>query len=143
MIGRQVIEVNKGFTLDELLTFMNENWDTATHNQFRKGRPTPASIEEYILLPATYNYMVAAYPRKAGGLFSRENKVILIVCDTPEGIDTQIISSLPTSNIFFGAGKIGIVMSKEKERKGPAENALQFYTAYMKELLEKAGLCQK
>lgn len=27
MIGRQVIEVNRGLSLDELLQFMNENWD--------------------------------------------------------------------------------------------------------------------
>ena len=139
MIGRQVIEVNRGFSLDELLQFMNENWDTETHCKFIKGRPTAASIEEYILLPATPNYMVIAYPRKAGGLFNKENKVILSVCDTPEGVKTEIIESIPSDNVFFGALKIGIITSKEKERKGPAEKVLQYYTAYMKELLEKAG----
>lgn len=141
MTGRQVIVVNKGFTLDELADFMNKNWDCESHNQFRRGRPTAASIEEYILLPATDNYMVAVYSRKAGGLFNKENKVILIVCDAPAGIKTQLISSLPTRNIFFGAAKIGVVMSKEKERKVPAENALLFYTEYMKDLLKKDGLC--
>ncbi|MCQ2401816.1 MAG: hypothetical protein MJ059_07845 [Lachnospiraceae bacterium] len=141
MIGRQVIKVNKGLTLDELLAFMEKNWDKESHNEFRKGRPTAASIEEYILLPATDNYMVIAYPRKKGGLFNKEDKVVLSVCDTPEGIKGQIITSLPTRNIFFGAAQVGLIMSKEDERKGPAENALQFYTAYMKELLEKEGLC--
>lgn len=141
MIGRQVIVVNKGFTLDELLDFMNTNWNCETHNQFRKGKPTPASIEEYILLPATDNYMVAVYPRKAGGLFNKENKVILIVCDTPAGIKTQLLTSIPTRNIFFGTAKVGVVMSKEKERKGPAENALQYYTEHMRELLQENGLC--
>ena len=139
MIGRQVIEVNKGFSLDELLQFMNENWDTETHCKFIKGRPTAASIEEYILLPATPNYMVIAYPRKAGGLFNKADKVILSVCDTPEGVKTEIIESIPSGNVFFGALKIGLVTSKEKERKGPAEKVLQYYTEYMKELLEKAG----
>lgn len=141
MIGRQVIPVNQGLTLDELHAFMQENWECESHNFFKKGRPTPMSIEEYILLPATYNYMVAVYPRKAGKFFSKENKVILIVCDTPEGLDAHFAASIPTRNIFFGAEKINAVMSREKERKGPAEKALQFYTAYMKELLEKAGLC--
>ena len=139
MIGRQVIEVNRGLSLDELLQFMNENWDTETHCRFIKGRPTAASVEEYILLPATPNYMVIAYPRKAGGLFNKENKVILSVCDTPEGVKTEIIESIPSGNAFFGALKIGLVTSKEKERKGPAEEVLQYYTEYMKELLEKAG----
>ncbi|MBQ0018597.1 MAG: hypothetical protein KBS63_05295 [Clostridiales bacterium] len=139
MIGRQVILTNRGFTLDELLQFMNENWNTETHCKFIKGRPTPASIEEYILLPATPNYMVIAYPRKAGGIFNKENKVVLSVCDTPEGVKTQIIQSIPSGNAFFGALKIGIIQSKEKERKGPAEEVLQYYTEYMKTLLEKAG----
>ena len=139
MIGRQVIEVNRGFSLDELLQFMNENWDIETHCGFIKGRPTAASIEEYILLPATPNYMVIAYPRKAGGLFNKANKVILSVCDTPESVKTEIIESIPSNNVFFGALKIGLVTSKEKERKGPAEEVLQYYTEYMKELLEKAG----
>lgn len=139
MIGRQVIEVNRGFSLDELLQFMNENWDTETHCRFIKGRPTAASIEEYILLPATPNYMVIAYPRKAGGLFNKENKVILSVCDTPEGVKTEIAESIPSGNFFFSALKIGLVTSKEKERKGPAEEVLQYYTEYMKELLEKSG----
>ena len=139
MIGKQVIKVNRSFTLDELLEFMNEKWDVQTYNQFKKGKPTPAAIEEYILLPATPNYMVCVYARKAGGLFSKENKVILIVADTPEGVKTEIIESLKSSNAIFGAMKIGLVMTKEKERKGPAEDALQFYTKYMKELLENEG----
>lgn len=120
---------------------MKENWDMQTHNGFVKGKPTPASVEEYILLPATENYMVIVYPRKAGGLFTKENKVILSVCDTPSGFKSGVIAGLPSSNILFGAVKIGIVMTKEKERKGPAEEALQFYTGYMKELLSAAGLC--
>lgn len=139
MVGRQVIKVNRSFTLDELLEFMNKNWDVETHNQFRKGKPTVASIEEYILLPATTNYMVCAYARKAGGLFSKDNKVILIVADTPEGVKTEIIESLKSDSAVFGALQVGLVMTKEKERKGPAEEALQFYTEYMKELLEKEG----
>lgn len=44
-------------------------------------------------------------------------------------------------NIFFGTAKVGVVMSKEKERKGPAENALQYYTEHMRELLQENGLC--
>lgn len=65
--------------------------------------------------------------------------MILSVCDTPEGVKTEIIESIPSGNAFFGALQIGLVTSKEKERKGPAEEVLQYYTEYMKELLEKSG----
>lgn len=87
MIGRQVIKTNRAFTLEELEQFMQENWDKEQYNHFVIGRPTAASIEKYILLPATARFMVIAYPRKAGGLFNKDNKVILAVCDTPKGAE--------------------------------------------------------
>ena len=139
MIGRQVIKTNRAFTLEELEQFMNERWDREQYNDFIIGRPTPASVEKYILLPATERFMVIAYSRKAGGLFSRDNKVILTVCDTPAGIKQDIVRSIHSHNIFFGAWKIGTTLSMEEERKGPAENALQAYASYMRELLDNAG----
>lgn len=138
MIGRQVIKTTKAFTLDELMEFMNANWDVGTCGGFTKGKPTPASIEEYVLLPATDNYMVILYSRKAG-LFSKDPKVILAVCDTPQGAVGQLITSLPTRNAVFGVSKIAMVADREKERKGPAEETLQFYTENMKKLLGAAG----
>lgn len=139
MIGRQVIMTNRAFTLETLNQFMKERWDQTQYNDFTVGRPTPASVEEYILLPATQRYMVIAYPRRAGGLFSRKNKVILAVCHTPDGAARYFATSIPSSNIFFGAWKISQNMSLEKERKGPAEASLQKYAAYMRELLGAAG----
>lgn len=139
MIGRQVIKTNRAFTLEELEQFMNEHWDREQYNDFVIGRPTPASVEKYILLPATERFMVIAYSRKAGGLFNRDNKVILTVCDTPAGIKQDIVRSIHSHNIFFGAWKIGTTLSMEEERKGPAENALQAYASYMRELLGSAG----
>lgn len=139
MIGRQVIKTNRAFTLKELEQFMQEHWDKEQYNDFIIGRPSPASIEEYILLPATNRFMVIAYSRKAGGLFNKENKVILAVCDTPEGLKQNIARSIHSHNAFFGALKLNIIMSMEKERKGPAEEVLQKYAAYMRELLSAAG----
>lgn len=139
MIGRQVIATNKAFTLTELEQFMRERWEKEQYNDFFIGKPTPASVEEYILLPATQRFMVIVYSRKGGGLFSKEDKVILSVCDTPEGVKNRILSSIPTHNAFFGIWKISETMSVEKERKGPAEEVLQKYTAYMKQLLGSAG----
>ena len=66
MIGRQVIKTNRAFTLEELEQFMQEHWDKEQYNYFVIGRPTAASVEQYILLPATERFMVIAYARKAG-----------------------------------------------------------------------------
>ena len=139
MIGRQVIKTNRAFTLKELEQFMQEHWDKTQYNQFAIGRPTAASIEEYILLPATDRFMVIAYPRKAGGLFNKDNKVILTVCNTPAGAEQEIYRSIHSHNVFFGVWKISTTMSMEEERKGPAEEILQKYTAHMNDLLKAAG----
>ena len=139
MIGRQVIKTNRAFSLKELEQFMQENWDVERYNHFAIGRPTAASVEQYILLPATGRFMVIAYPRKAGGLFSKDNKVILTVCNTPTGAEQEIYRSIHSHNIFFGAWKISTTLSMEEERKGPAEEALQKYASHMKQLLDRAG----
>ncbi|MDY3014551.1 MAG: hypothetical protein SOR61_05075 [Evtepia sp.] len=137
MIGRQVILPNCSFTLKELEMFMGEKWDKETYNAFVVGHPTPASIEEYIMLPATQRFMVIVYPRSAGSLFSRKNKIILSVCQTPDGAKEWFTTSIPSHSIFFGAWKISTTMSIEKERKGPAEKALQKYAIYFRELLKQ------
>ena len=139
MIGRQVIKTNRAFTLEELEHFMQEHWDKEQFNHFVIGRPTSASVEKYILLPATTRFMVIVFPRKAGGLFNKDNKVVLSVCDTPKGAEQEIYRSIHSHNVFFGAWKIKTTMSMEEERKGPAEEILQKYTCYMRELLSAAG----
>ena len=139
MIGRQVILINRKFTLEELYDFMCANWDVNEGGQFVLGRPTKISIEEYILLPATPRYMTIVYPRSAGGLFSKDNKVILSTADTPEGAMEGIGQTIPTGNIFIGTAQMTSLASSEKERKGPAEEILQIYTAYMKKILSEAG----
>lgn len=135
MIGRQVIETSKAFTLQEFEQFMQANWNKEEYNDFFIGKPTAASIEEYILLPATRRFMVIVYPRAAGGLFNKKNKVILSVCNTPSGMGDRLLSSIPSKNLFYNIWSVGETMSIEKERKGPAEDVLQKYAAYMRELL--------
>lgn len=140
MIGRQVIETNRAFTLQGLEQFMREHWDTREYNDFIIGRPTGASIEEYILLPATPRLMVIVYSRAAGGLFNRKDKVILSVCDTPVGAANRLCTCLPSHNVFYHIWSISTTLSYEKERKGPAEEALQKYAAYMRKLLKSHEL---
>ena len=139
MTGRQVIKTNRAFTLEELAQFMQEHWNKDQYNHFIIGRPTAASVEKYILLPATGRFMVIVFPRKAGGLFSRDNKVVLSVCNTPEGAKQDLFRSIPSHNAFFGAWKISTTMSMEEERKGPAEETLQKYAKYLNGLLKTAG----
>ncbi len=139
MKGRQVIETNRAFTLEELEQFMRRHWDTEQYNGFLIDRPTPASIERYILLPATERFMVIAYARAAGRLFSKKNKVILSVCDTPSGVFERLVSSIPSGNMFYNIWSISKSMSIEKERTGPAEDVLLKYAAYMRALLAENG----
>lgn len=139
MTGRQVIATNRAFTLEELYSFMVVHWDVNEGGRFVLGRPTKASVEEYILLPATPRFMTIVYPRKAGGVFGKENKVILSTADTPAGAFEGLGQALPTGNIFFGVAQMQSLSSSEKERTGPAEEILQRYTTYMKKILGEAG----
>ena len=140
MIGRQVIVVNKSFTLQELEQFMQENWNKEVFSDFRIGRPTGLSVAEYILLPATQRFLVIVYPKAAGGLFNKENKIVLSVADTPEGAKQAFAEYIPVQSPIFTLWQTSRVLSAEKERKGPAEEVLQAYTAHMKEILSRNGL---
>lgn len=140
MIGRQVLLVNKALTLQELEQIMQENWDKEQYGNFKIGKPTKASIEEYILLPATHRFLVIVYPRAAGGLFSKDNKVVLSTADTPEGAKMAIGEYFPTKGPLTKLMQTSSVLNAEKERKGPAEEVLQAYTAHMRDILKKKGL---
>ena len=140
MIGRQVITINKTLTLKELEQFMQENWDKEQYSDFTVGKPTKLSTDEYILLPATNRYLVIVYPKAAGGLFSKENKIVLSVADTPAGAQAALFEYFPTKGPIVSLWQTSKVLSAEKERKGPAEDVLQAYTAHMKEILSQNGL---
>jgi len=129
MIGRQVIKSGRSWKdKEELLQFMEENWDKEAYGDFFFGRPTMGSLSEYICLPATNRFMVIVYPKK--------EKVVLTVCDAPEGLRSRLVQSIPhQGRIITSAITMAELGSYEKERRGPAEEVLQKYTAYMKELL--------
>ena len=92
------------------------------------------------MLPATRRYLTIVYTRAAGGFFSKENKVILSTADSPEGAQIAVAEYFPTRGPLFKIWQTSSVLSAEKERKGPAEEVLQAYTAHMKEILKKNGL---
>ena len=129
MIGRQVIKSGRKWeNKEELLEFMEANWDKEEYGEFFLGKPTIASVSEYICLPATNRFMVIMYPKK--------EKVVLSVCDTPEGVASRAIQSIPhQGRVITSIIALADLSTYEKERKGPAEQVLQTYTAYMKKLL--------
>lgn len=139
MIGRQVILTNRAFTLEELYEFMKEHWDVNECGEFTIGRPTKASIEEYILLPATPRFMTIVFPRSAESRLSKENKIVLSTADTPAGAIEGLAQAVPHGNLITGIVQMKSLRSSEKERRGPAEQMLQIYTKYMKQLLAEQG----
>lgn len=132
MKGREVIKINRTLTLDEFETFMNDHWDKERFGEFKRGRPTPASIEEYILLPATANCLVCAYPRT--------EKIIFTVADSPEGVKRIAFSVLPTNNNYVKIMQDASMIARAKEFRGPAHEVNQMYAEYMRGLLAEAGL---
>ena len=129
MIGRQVIKSGRTWKdKEELFAFMEENWNKEECGDFFIGKPTIGSLAEYICLPATRRFMVIVYPKK--------EKVILSVCDAPAGLESRLVQSIPhQGRIINSAIVLAELGSYEQERKGPAEEVLQGYTAYMKEIL--------
>ena len=136
MKGRRVILTNRAFTTDELFQFMELYWNKAEYNGFRIGAPTDPNSKLYVLLPATSRHLIIVYSRGGG---KKDCKVVLSVAMTPAGIGESFMRSIPTSNVFFGAAKIGSIAAQEKDRTGATEEILQIYTDYMTNLLGNAG----
>ena len=56
---REVININRTLTLQELYEFMQQCWDKTTYNDFVLGRPAVGAFRDYILLPATKRYVIS------------------------------------------------------------------------------------
>lgn len=131
--GREVIDVKFNWTLEELYRFMQERWNTEDYGVFEMGRPTPASIEQYVYLPATRNCLVIAFPRKG--------KIVFTVADNSNGAKRLAISSIPTPHSrLAGIYKSSLTIDRAKEFRGPAAEICELYAEYMKTLLKEAGL---
>lgn len=130
--GREVIDVSFTWRLEELYNFMRKHWDTAEYGDFETGKPTQASIEEYVLLPATEHCLVIAYPRK--------KKVIFSVADNPSGLKRMAASAIPTNNSIAKIYQCSLTFDRTKEMKGPAADICAIYAEYMKGLLKQEGL---
>lgn len=130
--GREVIEVNFNWTLEELYNYMQENWDAEEYGYFQIGKPTPASIEEYIYLPATRNCLVIAYPRKG--------KIIFTVADNANGAVRLAVSAIPTNRTYAKVFQTSLTIDRAKEFRGPAAEICELYAEHMRELLKESNL---
>lgn len=132
MTGRRVLKLDTYFSLEELKQ-KTDAFASPLTDGCRIGRPTPASMEEYLLIPATEHYTVAAIVRKPS-FFSRSPRLVLFICDTPEGVKAQAAASAKARSVYGGYKQIKKTLSLKEERKGPAENALLAVTDCMREI---------
>lgn len=132
MIGRQVLKLRNYYSLQELKE-RADAFGARETEECRIGRPTAASIEEYLLIPATEHYLVAAIMRRSG-FFSRSNRLVLFVCDTVSGVLDHAVTSVRSKSILLGCKQLRLTHSLEEERKGPAEATLLAVTDCMREI---------
>ncbi len=141
MKGRQTIVINRAMTPEDVLKFMEEHWDKEAMSEFGTTKKSSGALE-YIVLPATENWDIIIYPKAAGGLFNKENKIVLSAARALHAIDP---SRVDYARFFRDKDTFDRIKdSKEaidlnKEMMGPCEDALQEYTGFMKKLLEEAG----
>ncbi len=122
MKTREVIDINRTMTLQELCDFMQQHWDKEKYNDFVVGRPGAGAFQDYIMLPATARCVVCVYPRK--------NKVLLVVMTNSAGQRT-----LAGSLVLGGYGRMGMV----GEMQGVASQANTLYAAYLESLFAGEG----
>ncbi|MGP1376062.1 MAG: hypothetical protein ACTTKS_00610 [Bulleidia sp.] len=120
---REVIEINRTLTLQELYDFMQQHWDRERYNDFVLGGPAAGTFRDYIMLPATQRCVICVYPRK--------DKIIAAVMPNSEGQMT-----LAGSLVLHGYGRMGMT----GEMRGVAARANTLYASYLEKLLEQAGM---
>ena len=120
---REVIEINRTLTLQELYDFMQQHWDRERYNDFVLGGPAAGTFRDYIMLPATQRCVICVYPRK--------DKIIAAVMPNSEGQMT-----LAGSLVLHGYGG----MRMTGEMRGVAAQANTLYASYLEKLLERAGM---
>ena len=141
MKGRQTIVINRAMTPEDVLKFMEEHWDKEKMSEFGTTKKSSGALE-YVVLPATEHWDIIIYPKAAGGLFNKENKIVLSAARALHAIDP---SRVDYARFFRDKDTFDRIKdSKEaidlnKEMMGPCEDALQEYTGFMKKLLEEAG----
>ena len=142
MKGRQTIVINRSMTMQELLQFMEDHWDRAQQSEFGVTKKSNGELE-YVVLPATEHWDVIVYTKAAGGLFNKDNKIVLSAARSLHAVDPDKIDYFR----FYNRNSVSNQIKRSKEAidlnaemQGPCEDALQEYTGYLTSLLVAEGL---
>jgi hypothetical protein len=129
MKGYQSFKVHPALSFERFVEIVEERWDCEANGSYVIGRPNKIAIgkELFVMLPATDLHIIIVRPRKS--------KITLTVSPNEEGAQETIGDAKKL--IRRGSNIITLVKgtTMENNRKGPAEEALQFYTAKMTEML--------
>ena len=123
MKGKQVIRTGKTWEFDELLEYLRDRWDEGFSPKPVKFDSRPV-IGTYMVLPCTRRYCVMIYPNSKG--------VNLITYPTDDEFLVRLMDNVPGNDSL---AELSRHFSREKERKGPAEEKLLEYTEYVRSLL--------
>ena len=140
MSDKQEIIIKTEISTEDLYQIMLDHWDTKEHSGFTLGSKNAFSEEQGIFLPATKRFQILIEP-VVEGAFRKEPKVVLSVIETQKGMDEILRRSFPTAVPFFGAVKIGKLVSIEKERKQTEDTILKEYAEYLRKILQIYKLC--
>ena len=142
MKGRQTIVINRSMTMQELLQFMEDHWDRAQKSEFGVTKKSNGELE-YVVLPATEHWDVIVYTKAAGGLFNKDNKIVLSAARSLHAVDPDKVDYFR----FYNRNSVSNQIKRSKEAidlnaemQGPCEDALQEYTGYLTSLLVAEGL---
>lgn len=142
MKGRKTITINKTMSIEELLQFMESHWDRQNESEFGTTKKENGELE-YVVLPATEHWDVIVYTKAAGGLFNKDNKVVLTAARSLHAIDpakvdyTRFFRRPNDTSRKIGRAKEAIDLNAEMQ--GPCEDALLHYTDCLIKLLQVAG----
>lgn len=131
MKGYQSFKVTKAFTFDEFVQIVTQAWNPQELGYYEIGKPHKFAIgnEQFFMVPATQYHTIIVTPRK--------NKITLTTCQNEEGAVgtlTGAATQLTLGSVVGGIASSVSTRSIEKDRKGPAEDALQACTSHMKRI---------
>lgn len=139
MIGRKVINTNKYLSREELAQFINSNWDKNLYNDFIISG-LGLDKNNYIILPATNNFIVAIYPIKKN-LFHKSDGVVLMSYDISQTMDEAFKHAILTNvSPLSTISRDKRELEHRKEQSTIVEEILKMYTEYLNDLLVKNDL---
>ena len=146
MTGIQNIFTNRAFTLEELIQFMRQNWDTEQYNDFIIDRPTPLSAVKGILLPATPETIATDGDGSSGPTADRPAVNAADRITGREGTELEAQACVGQNAVVVGgansAGQAALHLAEHGARVAMivrAESLRRGMSAYLAEL-ERAGL---